>query len=60
MDTLAAKARFGGWIEGHMPRFGAFPRNHAPRQGAKMKSAALNEEFGEEFWIQLKCLRFVL
>ena len=57
MDTLAAKARFGGWIEGHMPRFGAFPRNHAPRKDGKLKSAALNEEFGEEFWIQIKQLR---
>lgn len=57
LDTLAAKARFSGWIEGNFPRFGSFPRNQAPKKGGKQKSAALAEQEGEEFWIHLKRLR---
>ena len=56
LDTIAAKARFGGWIEGHFPRFAPFPRNYGPKKAAKTTSAALAEE-GDEYWIHLKRLR---
>lgn len=57
MDTIVAKARFGGWVEGHYTRWSSFPRNNAPRASGKRKSAAIVEDEGEEFWIHLKRLR---